>query len=123
MIGGPAWVTDAPPGDPRIPVSVRTWPTARWMRRLLHESRADVVHAHWMPIAAIALLYGASPLVVSAWGSDVFRASRVQRIAWRLVVRFADVLMADSLALLGALEDLGAPPERCVALSTYHPGL
>ena len=77
IVGGPVWpvASDSPTLNHHIPVSVRTWPTARWMRRLFRDTRPDVVHAHWMPIAGLALLYGASPLVVSAWGSDVFRAS------------------------------------------------
>ena len=100
-----------------IPVSVRTWPTARWLRRLLRETQPDVVHAHWMPTAGLALLYGASPLVVSAWGSDVFRASPLQRLASRLVVRHADMLMGSSAALVQGLEDLGAPADRTVLLN------
>ena len=119
IVGGPAWSgpSDSPLLNHPIPVSLRTWPTARWMRRLLRETRPDVVHAHWMPIAGLALLYGASPLVVSAWGSDVFRATPLQRIAWRLVGHYADVLMGSSVALLRGLQDLGASPERTVLLN------
>ncbi len=119
IVGGPVWagVRDSHIRHHPIPVSVRTWPTARWMRRLLRETRPDVVHAHWMPTAGLALLYGASPLVVSAWGSDVFRASPLQRIAWRFVVRHADMLMGSSAALVRGLEDLGAPADRTVLLN------
>ena len=70
-----------------------------------------------MPIAGLALLYGASPLVVSAWGSDVFRASPRQRIAWRLVAHHADMLMGSSRALVQGLEDLGAPADRTALLN------
>ena len=119
IVGGPVWpgASYSPPLDQPIPVSVRTWPTARWMRRLLRETRPDVVHAHWMPIAGLALLYGASPLVVSAWGSDVFRASPRERVAWRLVARHADMLMGSSRALVQGLEDLGAPADRTALLN------
>jgi glycosyltransferase involved in cell wall biosynthesis len=119
IVGGPVWDggNTAHLMDDAIPVVPRTWPTARWLRRLLRETRPDVVHAHWMPVAALALLYGASPLIVSAWGSDVFRAAQAQRLAWRLVVRHADFLVASSDVLLGALQDLGAPADRTMLLN------
>jgi glycosyltransferase involved in cell wall biosynthesis len=119
VVGGPVWLSspDSPLANSPIPVSVRTWPTARWMRRLLRDTRPDVVHAHWMPVAGLACLYGASPLVVSAWGSDVFLASRSQKLAWRAVARQADLFMASSAALVRALHDLGAPAERTVLLN------
>lgn len=114
VVGGPVWPGEsaAELADQPFGVSVRTWPTARWMRRLLRETEPDVVHAQWMPIAGLAALYGASPLVISGWGSDVFRASRVQRLAWRLLVRHADMVVGSSSVLLRALEDLGIPEER-----------
>jgi L-malate glycosyltransferase len=119
VVGGPLWpgASDSSLLDQPMAVSVRTWPTARWMRRLLRETRPDVVHAHWMPIAGLALLYGASPLVASAWGSDVFASTRSQRMAWRLVVRHADMVIGSSAELLGKLEGLGAPPGRSVLLN------
>ena len=54
IVGGPVWadVRDSHIRHHPIPVSVRTWPTARWLRRLLRETQPDVVHAHWMPTAA-----------------------------------------------------------------------
>lgn len=114
VIGGPLWQGESEDGlaDQPFPVRVRTWPTARWTRRLLREIQPDLVHAHWMPIAGLALLYGASPLVVSGWGSDVFRATSVQRRAWRVVVRHADMVVGSSSALLEELQRLGAPTER-----------
>ena len=118
-IGGPLWHGESREGltEQPFPVSVRTWPTARWTRRLLREANPDVVHAHWMPIAALSLLYGASPLVVSGWGSDVFRATPAQRWAWRAVVRQADMIAGSSAALLDELQRLGAPRERTAILN------
>jgi glycosyltransferase involved in cell wall biosynthesis len=129
VVGGDAWEGlpgSVLPGE-GVPVSLRTWPTARWLRRLLRETRPDVVHANWLPTAGLAALYGASPLVATAWGSDVYRASRAQLLAYRLLVRQADVVMADSLDLIVELERLGAPPERTmlvnwgVDLSVFSP--
>jgi glycosyltransferase involved in cell wall biosynthesis len=119
VAGGPLWAGEnaAALADQPFDVSVRTWPTARWMRRLIRETEPDIVHAHWMPIGGLALLYGASPLVVSGWGSDVFRATRAQRLAWRLVVRHADMMVGSSWALLDALRDLGAPAARIALIN------
>ena len=118
VVGGESWGAgqDSILSDYGIPVHVRTWPTARWMRRLLRETRPDVVHAHWMPIAEQALLYGARPLIATAWGSDVFLAGRRQRATYRLLIRHADILMADSAALAAALKNLGAPADRTMVL-------
>lgn len=119
VVGGPVWPGEsaADLADQPFGVSVRTWPTARWMRRLLDETQPDVVHAQWMSIAGLALLYGASPLVVSGWGSDVFRATPRERLASRLVVRHADLVIGSSLALLHALEHLGLPEERTALIN------
>lgn len=130
VVAGESWgdAQDSSLADHGIPVHERTWPTARWMRRLLRETRPDVVHAHWMPIATQALLYGAQPLIATAWGSDVFLAGRRQKATYRLLVRHADVVMADSTALAQALTDLGAPADRTmvfgwgVDLQAFSPG-
>jgi glycosyltransferase involved in cell wall biosynthesis len=130
VVAGESWgdAQDSSLADHGIPVHERTWPTARWMRRLLRETRPDVVHAHWMPIATQALLYGAQPLIATAWGSDVFLAGRRQKAIYRLLVRHADVVMADSAALARALNDLGAPAARTmvfgwgVDLEAFSPG-
>jgi glycosyltransferase involved in cell wall biosynthesis len=118
VVAGEPWgdVQDSSLIDHGIAVHVRGWPTARWMRRLLRETRPDVVHAHWMPIAAQALLYGAQPLIATAWGSDVLLAGGRQRAALRLLVRHAEVVMGDSTALVGELEKLGAAPARTMVL-------
>jgi L-malate glycosyltransferase len=84
----------------------------RWIGRLLRELRPDVVHAHWLPgFAFFAAVAGAQPLVAMAWGSDVFRARRLQTLANRVTVRRAALVMADSQALLDRLVPLGA--RRC----------
>jgi glycosyltransferase involved in cell wall biosynthesis len=118
IVAGEEWgeAQDSSLADHGIEVHVRTWPTARWMRSVLRETRPDVVHAHWMPIAAQALLYGARPLIATAWGSDVFLAGRLQRATYRLLARHAEAVMADSEALADALRSLGAAAERTMVL-------
>lgn len=77
--------------------------TIRWTRRSIAAVRPDVVHAHWLPgFGFAAAAAGASPLALTAWGSDVYRASHVQKLANRYALRRADVLMADSRHLLEA---------------------
>lgn len=90
----------------------------RWIRRLVRELRPGLVHAHWFPgFGFFAALAGASPLVVMAWGSDVYRANRRQELVNRYVARRADLVMTDSAALLGRLRELGAPPERTMLVN------
>jgi glycosyltransferase involved in cell wall biosynthesis len=113
-VAGEEWQNLPPSTLPAsgVTVSVRQWPTARWLGRVLDEAAPDVVLGNWMPNAAVALLYGAAPMVGVAWGSDIYRASRAQRTAYRLFVRAADRLMADSADLLGQLIRLGARPAQ-----------
>ena len=81
----------------------------RWIRRLCHDTRPDVVHAHWLcGYAAFAALAGASPLVAMAWGSDVFGVNGVKALANRVALRGARLAMADSQVLLDRLVELGA---------------
>src|SRR5688500_16609032 len=71
-------------------------PFVPWLRRVLRRVRPDVVHAHWTPFAAKALVAGARPLVVQPWGSDVYRATAPFRLANRVVARFGQRVVADS---------------------------
>jgi glycosyltransferase involved in cell wall biosynthesis len=100
-------VVGAPPVSRSSPRGVGAH--VRWVRRLLREVRPDVVHANWMPgFAFHAALAGARPLVAMAWGSDVLRTSRAQHLAASFAARRADLVMADSQALVDATVRLGA---------------
>ena len=90
----------------------------RWIRGLLRELRPALVHAHWFPgFCFFAALARASPLVAMAWGSDVYRANQRQELVNRFVARRADLVMTDSAALLGRLQELGARPERTIVVN------
>ncbi len=90
----------------------------RWIRRLMRELEPDVVHAHWLcGFACFAALAGAEPLVAMAWGSDVFRADRLKRVANRVALNRSALAMADSQALLEAMVDLGARRESTLLMS------
>ena len=101
----------------------------RWVRRLVREVRPDVVHAHYLVESPFhAVLGGVRPLVATAWGTDVLAGRRVGRLRSLLVSRRADLLTADSQALLDAVAALGARRSRLrlinwgVDLDTFSPG-
>jgi L-malate glycosyltransferase len=125
---------------PSAHIDVRRAPSARrgslhgaaaqvwWIRQVLRELRPDVVHAHWLcGFACFAALAGAEPLAVMAWGSDVFCASRLQRLANRVALWRSAVALADSQALLDGLVVLGADRNKCrlvnwgVDTATFRP--
>src|SRR5207342_804841 len=66
----------------------------------------DLVHAHWLPSAAVALLTR-KPVVAQVWGTDVELAQRVPWLA-RAVLRRAHVVVAPSTVLAEAARRLGA---------------
>jgi glycosyltransferase involved in cell wall biosynthesis len=72
----------------------------------------DVVHAHWLPSAAVALLTR-RPVVAQVWGTDVELARRVPWGA-RAVLRRARVVIAPSSALAEAVRGLGARDVRVI---------
>jgi colanic acid/amylovoran biosynthesis glycosyltransferase len=72
---------------------------------------ADLVHAHWLPSAAVALLTR-KPVVAQVWGTDVELARRAPWLA-RVVLRRARVVVAPSTVLADEARDLGA---RAVAV-------
>ena len=93
--------------DRGVPVSATTFPHLLSLRRLLREFRPDVVHAHWMPLATLAMVAGARPLVAQAWGSDVYLAGRRHRFEMRVTLRRTALAMADSADLLERLAHFG----------------
>jgi glycosyltransferase involved in cell wall biosynthesis len=73
---------------------------------------ADLVHAHWLPSALVALATG-KPFVVQLWGSDVALARRVPWLA-RPLLRRARVAIGASEFLVAAARELGARATRLV---------
>ena len=119
-VGGAAWGDGLGPStlpQAGIPVSLMTKPQPLWLAQLIRTFRPDVVHANWMLFAALAAAVRARPLVAMAWGSDVYLAGRLQRLANAFAVRRADCVLADSSALLERLIELGAPPNRTALIN------
>ena len=73
---------------------------------------ADVVHAHWLPLAAVGLATR-KPVVVQLWGTDVELARRAPWLARALMRRVRLVICASSM-LAEAARSLGAPDVRVV---------
>jgi len=110
-----------------VPTSTMEFPSILWFRRLLREFEPDVVHAHWMPFATLAMLAGARPLVAQAWGSDVYLAGRRHRFELRVTLRRTAIAMTDSADLIKRLERFGPKSLRTmlvnwgVDLDTFTP--
>lgn len=88
----------------------------RSLRRQLRRVRPDIVHAHYVTrYGWLARLAHVRPLVVTAWGSDVFQARRMSPYArWltRSTLVEARLVTVVGEALGAAAVAAGAPPDR-----------
>lgn len=106
----------------------------RWLaavRRTLALHRPDVLHSHYINEAG--WLGAASrwrPLVITAWGSDIFRAPVESRLARRLnpwAARAADRVTCDSADQARVIRSWGVAPQAVSVIgwgvdrSTFHP--
>lgn len=108
--GGEVWGGGLPSSslpEHDVPTSEMHGRSVLWLRQLIGTFRPDVVHAHWMPFAALGALAGARPLVATAWGSDVYGVSFKHRMLIRLALRRSSVAMGDSRDLMTRLQELG----------------
>jgi glycosyltransferase involved in cell wall biosynthesis len=81
---------------------------------------ADLVHAHWLPVGAVALGLR-RPFVLQVWGSDVELARRVPAVA-RPIVRAARLVIAASSTLAKEAIALGAREVRIIPSGVELPG-
>jgi colanic acid/amylovoran biosynthesis glycosyltransferase len=91
---------------------------ARAVRRAA--STGDLVHAHWLPSAAVAQLSG-KPVVVTLHGTDL-ELARLAPLLTRRVLRRAAVVIAVSQALAEEALRLGAPAVRVIPNGIHIPG-
>jgi glycosyltransferase involved in cell wall biosynthesis len=115
VVGGDVVASYPPSILPAAGVDVRPLelPAMPWARRLFREVRPDVVHAHWLPAYGfLAAAMRLRPLVVMAWGSDVYKATPMQTRQSRYAIRRSRVAMSDSADLVSRLVELGADPAR-----------
>jgi glycosyltransferase involved in cell wall biosynthesis len=84
-----------------------------FLRAALRGARgADLVHAHWLPVAAIALATR-KPVVAQLWGTDVELARRLPRLS-RWLLRRVRLVVVASTALEEAARELGAREVRVI---------
>ena len=73
---------------------------SRWVRKRLAEIQPDIVHAHYATsFGLLGGLSGRHPLVISAWGSDIFsfpRTSVLHGALLRWILKQADQLCSTS---------------------------
>jgi glycosyltransferase involved in cell wall biosynthesis len=84
-------------------------------------SRADVVHAHWLP-SALPALATRKPFVLQVWGTDVELAARAPWLARPLARRSRSVVAASS-SLAEAARRLGARDVRVIPNGVDIPAL
>jgi len=103
-------------GPGRYPGGVRQYPLGleerglRWkslkLRYLLARIRPDVVHAHWAHFSYLAARASARPLMVTAWGSDIYRLGEQNGAIVRQLhhgLQAARLITCDSLDMLERL--------------------
>jgi glycosyltransferase involved in cell wall biosynthesis len=107
----------------------------RWiklrLRHLLWRIRPDVVHVHWAHFAVAVRSVWRGPLVVTAWGSDVYRSETFSAEEWRALgetLRAAELVTCDSADLAQTIHtSLGVQAERVAVVQwgvdtdLFHP--
>jgi glycosyltransferase involved in cell wall biosynthesis len=84
-----------------------------WLRGVFRRLQPDLVHAHWLPSwAYFASLASHRPLAVTAWGSDVYRATGAERRRADLALNSADRVLASSRHMRGEMLARGVQAER-----------
>jgi glycosyltransferase involved in cell wall biosynthesis len=99
-----------------------------WVRRLVRRLRPDLIHAHWLPTWGLwSASSGCHPLVVSAWGSDVYLLRGLHARNSLYALLHADRVTAPSPALVGEIVRRGVSPDKVahvdlgVDLSVFRP--
>jgi glycosyltransferase involved in cell wall biosynthesis len=100
------------------------------LRRVLHEIKPDILHAHYIGhYGWLAALSGFHPMLLTAWGSDIYQEKRaLARWLTCQSLRRADLITGDSRDLCNALVEAGATADRVslvqfgVDLDLFHPG-
>ncbi len=84
-----------------------------WVRRLVRRLRPDLIHAHWLPTWGLwSASSGCHPLVVSAWGSDVYLARGLHARNSLYALLHADRVTAPSSALVDEIVQKGVPRDK-----------
>ena len=104
----------------------------RSLRAALDAIKPQIIHAHYVTTSGwSAWLAGRHPLVVTAWGSDIYVNTKPLngKVMSRAILRSADLVTADSRDLLNACVRAGARRDRVrlvqfgVDRGRFHPGV
>jgi glycosyltransferase involved in cell wall biosynthesis len=115
---GPQWPElDLPVPSHRLPAHLppplRGLHMSRELGRVAAAYRPDLVHAHYLPeYGWMAAREGLTPLVCSAWGSDVLGAGRIARLRSRRALEAAAVVFVDSAHLAREVRTLAGRDVR-----------
>lgn len=100
-----------PPGVRQFEVGLKgrgpRWIAWR-LRYLLWRIQPDLVHVHWAHFAVPARAAWTGPLVVTAWGSDIYRRDQFSDTDWDnlgAVLRSADLVTCDSEDLAASIRE------------------
>jgi glycosyltransferase involved in cell wall biosynthesis len=103
-------VTGATPGPIRF---LQRW---KKVRGILYTVRPDIVHGHIVSSpGGYAAYFGVHPLVMTAWGTDIFpvlQKSRLQLLMTRWRLAQCDLVTVDSEDLKRAVMVFGVPNDR-----------
>jgi glycosyltransferase involved in cell wall biosynthesis len=100
----PAEMHRLPSGGPPL---VRSLRMSRALAGIADAVEPDLVHAHWLPeFGWMAAREGLTPLVCSAWGSDVFGVHGIGRSRSKRALEGSNLVLADSVPLARATRDL-----------------
>lgn len=86
--------------------------------RIIREIQPDIIHAHYVShFGLLAIMYkkisGFSPMVLTAWGSDIFIDARGPRkLLVTHALQNADLITCDGESLKEAMVKLGAVPQK-----------
>lgn len=84
-----------------------------WLDGVIRRVEPDLIHAHWLPKwGYLAARSGHRPLVVTAWGSDVYLATGEQRSRADWALRHVDRVIARSQHMQREIVARGVSVER-----------
>jgi glycosyltransferase involved in cell wall biosynthesis len=103
------------------PLSLTGFPKYCWsIRRLIRKIKPDIIHAHQFGAHALyAWFSGVSPLIISAWGSDVLvkpKQSLFIRALMEFLIPKASLITTDSDQVNTELIAYGAKPEQLLTV-------
>ena len=84
-----------------------------WLKDVIPTFEPDLIHAHWLPNWGYCAVVAADrPVVVTAWGSDVYRSTGADRRRANFAMREADCVLSRSEHMTREMLARGVPSAR-----------